>query len=139
MMDMTPVLVCLCGGVGAAMRYICDSYIKAFWHKAFPMSTFVINVVAGFLAGLVAGPRRDAVAVGHGVPRRLLHVLDHDERDGRFAAQGQVRLLRRIPRGIRHRAGRRRRLRLSGGMTIRRRRAASRGVPLERHGMGWSS
>lgn len=55
MMDMTPILVCLCGGVGAAMRYICDSYIKAFWHKAFPMSTFVINVVAGFLAGLVAG------------------------------------------------------------------------------------
>ena len=49
------ILVCLFGGFGAAARYICDSYIKAFWKKAFPLSTFAINVVAGFLAGLVAG------------------------------------------------------------------------------------
>lgn len=49
------VLVCLCGGLGASARYVFDSYIKAIWHKAFPMSTFVINVVAGLLAGMVAG------------------------------------------------------------------------------------
>ena len=29
-----PIAVCLCGGIGASARYICDSYIKAFWHKA---------------------------------------------------------------------------------------------------------
>ena len=55
---MSPIIiisVCLCGGFGAAARYICDSCIKAHWHKAFPLSTFVINVVAGFLAGVVAG------------------------------------------------------------------------------------
>ena len=50
-----PILVCLCGGLGASARYVCDSYIKACWHRAFPMSTFVINVIAGFLAGIVAG------------------------------------------------------------------------------------
>lgn len=49
------VLVCLCGGLGASARYIVDSYIKAVWHKAFPMSTFAINVAAGLLAGVVAG------------------------------------------------------------------------------------
>ena len=50
-----PILVCLCGGLGASARYVCDSYIKAAWCKDFPMSTFVINVVAGLLAGIVAG------------------------------------------------------------------------------------
>lgn len=49
------ISVCLFGGLGAAVRYICDSCIKAHWHRAFPLSTFVINVVAGFLAGVVAG------------------------------------------------------------------------------------
>ena len=42
------VSVCLCGGLGAAARYVCDSVIKASWHKAFPLSTFVINSIAGF-------------------------------------------------------------------------------------------
>lgn len=50
-----PILVCLFGGVGASARYVCDSYIKAVWRKDFPMSTFVINVVAGLLAGAIAG------------------------------------------------------------------------------------
>ena len=48
MSAMLAIGVCACGGVGAAARYICDSYIKALW-------TFAINVVAGLLAGLVAG------------------------------------------------------------------------------------
>ena len=47
------VSVCLCGGLGAAARYVCDSVIKASWHKAFPLSTFVINSIAGFLAGVM--------------------------------------------------------------------------------------
>lgn len=42
------------GGLGASARYVCDSYIKAIWHKAFPLSTFIINVIAGLLAGIVA-------------------------------------------------------------------------------------
>lgn len=65
--------VCVCGGAGAALRYICDTLIKARWSGAFPLSTFVINVTAGFLAGIVtslhgsgllAEPWRLALAVG---------------------------------------------------------------------------
>ena len=52
MSAMLAIGVCACGGVGAAARYICDSYIKVLWRKTFPLSTFAINVVAGLLAGL---------------------------------------------------------------------------------------
>ena len=51
MSAMLAIGVCACGGVGAAARYICDSYIEALWRKTFPLSTFAINVVAGLLAG----------------------------------------------------------------------------------------
>ncbi len=63
-----PVLVCLCGGVGASCRYLLDTTIKTYWSKAFPLSTFTINLIAGFLAGLVA-----AMAMGGaiGEPWRL--------------------------------------------------------------------
>lgn len=49
-----PILVCLCGGVGASCRYLLDVTIKTYWQRAFPLSTFTINLIAGFLAGLVA-------------------------------------------------------------------------------------
>ena len=49
-----PIAMCLCGGLGASARYVCDSYIKAIWHNAFPLSTFIINVIAGLLASIVA-------------------------------------------------------------------------------------
>ena len=48
------VVVCLCGGVGASCRYLLDVTIKTYWQRAFPLSTFTINLIAGFLAGLVA-------------------------------------------------------------------------------------
>ena len=48
-----PILVCLCGGVGASCRYLLDVTIKTYWQRAFPLSTFTINLIAGFLAGLV--------------------------------------------------------------------------------------
>ena len=76
------VSVCLCGGLGAAARYVCDSVIKASWHKAFPLSTFVINSIAGFLAGVIAGlySRRFLSDVGDRLPWWILHILHHDER-----------------------------------------------------------
>ena len=43
-----PILVCLCGGVGASCRYLLDVTIKTYWQRAFPLSTFTINLIAGF-------------------------------------------------------------------------------------------
>lgn len=98
-----PMLVCLCGGLGASARYVCDSYIKAVWRKEFPMSTFVINVVAGLLAGIVAGlyvhstiSGSGTPAVGDGIPRWFLHVLDHDERVRHSIACREISCVRRI-------------------------------------------
>ena len=48
------IVVCLFGGLGASCRYLADTTIKTYWKRAFPLSTFVINVVAGLLAGVVA-------------------------------------------------------------------------------------
>lgn len=51
-----PTLVCLCGGVGASCRYSLDVIIETYWRRAFPLSTFTINLITGFLVGLVAVP-----------------------------------------------------------------------------------
>ena len=51
---MTFLLVCLCGGLSAVTRFVCNTSIQRWWNRAFPMSTFVINVIATFCAGLAA-------------------------------------------------------------------------------------
>lgn len=50
---MTTILICLCGGLGACLRYLVDTIIRDRWGGALPPSTLVINLSAGFLAGLV--------------------------------------------------------------------------------------
>ena len=50
-----PILVCLCGGVGASCRYLLDVTIKTYWQRAFPLSTFTINLIAGFLTAGTRG------------------------------------------------------------------------------------
>lgn len=56
-----PILVCLCGGVGASCRYLLDVTIKTYWQRAFPLSTFTINLIAGIpdRSGCGAGTGRD--------------------------------------------------------------------------------
>ena len=44
----------VCASAGASCRYLLDVTIKTYWQRAFPLSTFTINLIAGFLAGLVA-------------------------------------------------------------------------------------
>ena len=56
-----PLAVCLCGGFGASLRYICDTLIKAKWTRAFPLSTFAINVAAGLAAGVAAALYESAI------------------------------------------------------------------------------
>ena len=63
------LLICLCGGLGAGLRYLLDTLVKARWQVDLPMSTMIINLLAGLAAGLVA-----ALATFHGLPNwgRLL-------------------------------------------------------------------
>ena len=50
----TFLLVCLCGGLGAMTRFVVNTSVQRWWNRAFPMSTFVINVIATFCAGVAA-------------------------------------------------------------------------------------
>ena len=63
------LLICLCGGLGAGLRYLLDTLVKARWQVDLPLSTMIINLLAGLAAGLVA-----ALAAFHGLPNwgRLL-------------------------------------------------------------------
>lgn len=63
------LLICLCGGLGAGLRYLLDTLVKARWQVDLPLSSMLINLLAGFAAGLVA-----ALAAFHGLPNwgRLL-------------------------------------------------------------------
>ena len=51
-------LICMCGGLGAVTRFVLNTSIQRWWNRAFPLSTFIINVLATFFAGVAAAPRR---------------------------------------------------------------------------------
>ncbi|PKV04922.1 fluoride efflux transporter FluC [Bifidobacterium pseudolongum] len=48
------LLICACGGVGAVVRFVLNTSIQRSWRKLFPLSTFIINVLASLLAGVAA-------------------------------------------------------------------------------------
>lgn len=50
----TFLAVAACGGIGAVARFVLNTSIQRWWNRAFPMSTFVINVIATFCAGIAA-------------------------------------------------------------------------------------
>jgi CrcB protein len=48
-------MICIAGGVGAALRLILDGLIRARTTSSYPVGTTVINVTGSFLLGLVTG------------------------------------------------------------------------------------
>lgn len=52
---MTFAIVCLCGGLGAAARFVTDGLIRARWRTAFPWATFTINITGSLMIGIVMG------------------------------------------------------------------------------------
>lgn len=52
---LTAVLICVAGGVGAALRLILDGAIRARTTSSYPLGTTVINVTGSFLLGLITG------------------------------------------------------------------------------------
>jgi CrcB protein len=49
------LLICVAGGIGAALRLILDGLIKARIRSSYPVGTTVINVTGSFLLGLLTG------------------------------------------------------------------------------------
>jgi CrcB protein len=51
----TPLLVALLGGVGAAARFVVDGWFRGRWAHRLPVATIVINLSGSFVIGLLAG------------------------------------------------------------------------------------
>jgi len=49
------LLICVAGGIGAALRLILDGLIKARIGSSYPVGTTVINVTGSFLLGFLTG------------------------------------------------------------------------------------
>lgn len=62
---LTLLLVCLAGGVGAALRFVVDGTIRARVRLTYPLATTIINVTGSLFLGLLTG-----IAMAHGVPQR---------------------------------------------------------------------
>jgi CrcB protein len=52
---MTAVLICLCGGIGAVVRFAVDTLVQSRRGREFPFGTLVVNVTGCFVLGLLAG------------------------------------------------------------------------------------
>jgi len=51
----TALLICIGGGIGAALRLVLDGLIRARTQSTYPVGTTVINVTGSFLLGLLTG------------------------------------------------------------------------------------
>ena len=64
----TALLVAAGALLGAPTRYLTDRWLQSTHGTAFPWGTFVVNVVASFVLGLVlGGPAPDAVVAAVGI------------------------------------------------------------------------
>ncbi|MDL9977712.1 fluoride efflux transporter CrcB [Microbacterium candidum] len=50
---LTILLLCIAGGVGAALRFTLDGAVKARVHTVLPPGTMLINVLGAFVLGIV--------------------------------------------------------------------------------------
>ena len=71
---LTGLLICVAGGVGAALRLILDGLIRARTTSSYPVGTTVINITGSFLLGLITGlataqllPRQWQLLIGTGL------------------------------------------------------------------------
>jgi fluoride exporter len=51
----TALLICIGGGIGAALRLVLDGLIRARTQSTYPVGTTVINVTGSILLGLLTG------------------------------------------------------------------------------------
>lgn len=69
----TLAAVFVAGAAGAVCRYLLDGFVQERWDGAFPMGTFVVNMLGAFLLGILTGfvtahsSTSPAIRVGVGV------------------------------------------------------------------------
>lgn len=51
---MTAILVAICGGLGAATRFVVDGWFRGRWNRLLPLATIAINVSGSLLIGVLA-------------------------------------------------------------------------------------
>ena len=51
----TALLICLAGGIGAALRFVLDGLIRARVRSTYPVATTVINLSGSLLLGVLTG------------------------------------------------------------------------------------
>jgi fluoride exporter len=51
----TALLICIAGGIGAALRFVHDGLIRARVRSTYPVATTVINLSGSLLLGLLTG------------------------------------------------------------------------------------
>lgn len=51
----TAVLICIAGGIGAALRFVLDGLIRARSRATYPLATTTINLTGSLLLGLLTG------------------------------------------------------------------------------------
>jgi fluoride exporter len=51
----TALLICIAGGIGAALRLLLDGLIRARVHSTYPLATTVINLTGSLVLGLLTG------------------------------------------------------------------------------------
>jgi CrcB protein len=71
---LTALLICVAGGVGAALRLVLDGLIRTWIPSSYPVGTTVINLSGSFFLGLLTGlttsqlvPHQWQLVVGSGL------------------------------------------------------------------------
>lgn len=51
----TIVYIAIGGAIGSVLRYLTSVFVAKYWSNAFPLATFLVNIIGCFLIGFIIG------------------------------------------------------------------------------------